>query len=143
METYGSPFTVGLNPTQHQIKLFKPKKEEYDEDEVSPLHVSAYFNKPEFIRTLISDCDQDLNIQDSNGTTPLMIAAKKGNIEAVEELLKYNKNAILQHLSDFDFQNAFYNILNEKKNRNSNEEKPESFIEKERGNFLFTLENNE
>lgn len=60
-----------------------------------------------------------------------------------EELLKYNKNAILQHLSDFDFQNAFYNILNEKKNRNSNEEKPDSFIEKERGNFLFTLENNE
>ena len=99
MEIQNSPFSIGLNPTQHQLKLLQPKKDEYDEEEVSPLHVASYYNKTEFIKTLIDDCQQDINSQDSNGTTPLMIAAKKGNIETIEELLKYNasKSATNKH----------------------------------------------
>ena len=72
------------------MKLMQTKTDDYNEDEVTLLHVAAYFNKPEFIHPLISDCDQNLNAQDSNGTTPLMVAAKKGNLQVIEELLKYN-----------------------------------------------------
>ncbi|GAB1220369.1 hypothetical protein ENUP19_0052G0023 [Entamoeba nuttalli] len=94
MESLGSPFEIGLCPTQYQMK-FLPNKEVESNEDVTPLHVSVLYNKVEFIESLIVDYQINVNYQDDFGNTALMIAAQTGNVEAAKELIKHNASKSL------------------------------------------------
>ena len=55
----------------------------------TPLHFAAFFNDMEGIRALL-DAKAEINLQNSDGNTPLHLAARNGHASAVEQLLKSN-----------------------------------------------------
>lgn len=63
---------------------------EFDKQNITDIHIAARDNKTTAIEILLDYCPSLINVQtNSNGDTPLHFAAWKGNIEAVELLLKY------------------------------------------------------
>ncbi|MDD7805149.1 MAG: ankyrin repeat domain-containing protein [Endozoicomonas sp. (ex Botrylloides leachii)] len=66
----------------------------------SPLHIAAQRNNKQLISMLLNklvDKKQldGIDATDSNGFTPLMLAAKRGHTRAVSALLQYNADALL------------------------------------------------
>ncbi|ELP89784.1 hypothetical protein EIN_425060 [Entamoeba invadens IP1] len=94
METLGTPYDVGLNPTIYQRK-YLPHTEKSSYDEVTPLHTSIFFNKVEFIDNLIIDYEINVNHQDTLGNTALMLAGMKGNMAAAKKLIAHNPSTSL------------------------------------------------
>ncbi|ELP92586.1 ankyrin repeat-containing protein, putative [Entamoeba invadens IP1] len=98
METYGSPYLVGLNPTRYQLKNMSSNDNTSNED-ITPLHVSVFHKKNDFIDRLIGSYEMNVNSQDLYGDTSLIVSSQIGNLEATQKLLKYNadKNILNRH----------------------------------------------
>ncbi|KAL7714683.1 Inversin-A [Entamoeba marina] len=94
MDSSTSPYQVGLSPTVYQQKFLRSEMVKATDD-ITPLHVSVFFNKVEFIESLIEDYQINVNYQDNFGNTALMIAAVTGNVEAARELLSNNASKTL------------------------------------------------
>ncbi|KUL85021.1 hypothetical protein ZTR_07820 [Talaromyces verruculosus] len=62
----------------------------------SALHLAAYLGKASVIRLLLSACPDAVDVTNSDGETPLHIAATEGRFEAVVELLRAGANTLLQ-----------------------------------------------
>ena len=57
----------------------------------TPLHIAAYFDRVEEIEQLLEGGAQEAQAKDNDGATALHIAAKKGNIRAVQSLIAHVK----------------------------------------------------
>lgn len=62
----------------------------------SALHLAAYLGKASVIRLLLSACPEAVDLKNSDGETPLHIAASEGRFEVVVELLRAGANTLLR-----------------------------------------------
>ncbi|WP_342224629.1 ankyrin repeat domain-containing protein [Spiroplasma endosymbiont of Asaphidion curtum] len=92
-----------LDITKLLIRLNSKIINDYS-NRLSPLHLAAYFNRIEIVKSLLSCSGIVINILDNNGNginTPLVFAIIKKNIDVVKELLKYaniNVNAMIENV---------------------------------------------
>ncbi|KAL7721844.1 Inversin-A [Entamoeba marina] len=94
MDTFTSPYSVGLSPTSYQMRFLSQSNRKTN-DEITPLHVSVLHQKTDFIKGLIQSYNIDVNHQDDYGNSSLMIAAMKGYVDCIEELFRFNANTSL------------------------------------------------
>ena len=59
--------------------------------ESSPLHVAAYFNRPECVKVLLDKYSASINATNKFGNTALSQAAFKGNLDVVKLLTSYSQ----------------------------------------------------
>ncbi|XP_019191270.1 PREDICTED: protein ACCELERATED CELL DEATH 6-like [Ipomoea nil] len=59
----------------------------------NPLHAAAIFNYQGCVRLLLNWKQDLVEEEDEEGWTPLHHAAKKGNVEAIRQILRFNKTA--------------------------------------------------
>jgi ankyrin repeat protein len=78
-----------------------------DNEKSNSLHVAILNNRFEIVKPFI-DHGIDLNAQDKDGITPLMFAAKAGNCECVENLLKNGAKSNLVAINDYEGWNALH-----------------------------------
>lgn len=70
-----------------------------EREKMTPLHMAALRNKPEYIRKLVNK-GADLSIQTVNGHTPLHLAAKEGNSDAIKAIFSFDKEQLLTKIKD-------------------------------------------
>lgn len=63
----------------------------------TPLHVVAWFQNGPLVKRLLASEHIDINVRDSGGETPLMYAAKDGNLEVIRQLLDLGADASLRN----------------------------------------------
>lgn len=82
----GTPNPVSLLPNGNQIEL-------------APLTLinAASKNRTNLIRSILNNIDIDLEYQNIDGNTALMLAARYGNVEAVELLLMHGAQADIKN----------------------------------------------
>lgn len=68
------------------------------------LHLAAYYNRPDNIQYLLNNYKFDINerASDNHNSTPLMVAAKNGNLECVKVLLESKQTNDISILSGDD-----------------------------------------
>ena len=96
MESYGSPYQVGLAPTPYQLK-FQTESEQFSTDDLNQLHVAVFHNKPDLIDIFIEDYSNEIDSQDDQGNTSLMFAAFTGNEKSINKLLTYGPQLSLMN----------------------------------------------
>jgi hypothetical protein len=71
-----------------------------DEQERTPLHVAAFYNKVEELKALLQANDCEIDAQDIFGYSALHWAAREGHVESVQVLLKAKANRNLKTFSE-------------------------------------------
>jgi palmitoyltransferase len=71
---------------------------EVDDMKSTPLHWAAYMNSEEVVSYILSNSDLDfLDLKDSEGNTPLMLAVTYGNTRIVRRLLVKGANRYIRN----------------------------------------------
>lgn len=62
----------------------------------SAIHLAAYLGKASVVRLLLSACPEAVDLTNSDGETPLHVAASEGRFEVAVELLRAGASTIMQ-----------------------------------------------
>lgn len=74
--------------------------EEEDNLKSTPLHWAAYMNSEQVVAYILSETVATLNLKDSDGNTPLMVAVIYGNTRVVRRLLMKGADRYIKNNED-------------------------------------------